>query len=321
MSPVEALPRRLEATIDDLSRGRDAAHAIAAAILGRNPGPMTTAASMSHYTYIGADVVVKIVDVDGHTRLDREIALAPHLPAGMGAPLLASGRTQSGTCDVRYACFSRLPGASPGPDLPGVKADTARLWAEQAVRRLNDLHNWKPTGNAEQALAEFPVHEGFVSRTALFADIERIAAADRNAVMPMHLMDGLMAIADRAPLHLRTDVPVHADCDWGNWLADAHEITALLDFEYARLGEPADDWVLLAVTSGPHLDIVLDAIARGAMTDPESLRAACELRDAAFIAEDIRVALEQPETPVSTAKRICDLEGLVVGRRWWHRDR
>lgn len=279
---------------------------------------MTTAASMSHYTYIGSDVVVKIVDANGHTRLDREIALAPHLPVGMGAPLLASGRSQSGTCEVRYACFSRMPGASPGLGLPGVSAGMARLWAEQAVQRLNDLHHWKPTGDAEQELEKFPVHEGFVSRTSFVTDIERIAAADRDAVIPSHLMDGLMAIADRAPLHLHTDVPVHADCDWGNWLADDHGITALLDFEFARLGEPADDWVLLAVTSGRHLDIVLDAITQVTTTTPEVLRTACELRDAAFIAEDLRVALEQPETPASTANRICDLEGLVVGRRWWH---
>jgi hypothetical protein len=318
MSRFEALPRRLEATDDHVSRGRDTAHAIAAAILGRDPGPMTAAASMSHYTYIGSDVVVKIIDANGHTRLDREIALAPHLPVGMGARLLASGRSQSETYDVRYACFSRMPGASPGLGLPGVRAGTARLWAEQAVQRLNDLHHWKPIGDAEQLLETSPVHEGFVSRAGLVTDIERVAAADRDAVIPSHLMDGLMAIADRAPLHLCADVPVHADGDWSNWLADDHGITALLDFEFARLGEPADDWVLLAVTSGPHLDIVLDAIAQATTTAPETLRAACELRDAAFIAEDLRVALEQPEIPASAVNRIGDLEGLVVGRRWWH---
>src|SRR5687768_14035571 len=98
MTAVEPLPRRLDATDEDLSRGRGAAHTIAAAILGRDPGPMVTAASMSHYVYLGADVVVKIVDAGGHTRLDREIALAPHLPAGLGAPLLASGRSQVETC-------------------------------------------------------------------------------------------------------------------------------------------------------------------------------------------------------------------------------
>ena len=212
----------------------------------------------------------------------------------------------------------RLFHPPPGPGLPGVDAATARRWAEQAVQRLNDLHNWTPTGDAEQTLKESPVHEGFVSRATFVTDIERIAAADGNAVVSPHLIDGLRTIADRAPLHLRTDVPVHADCDWGNWLAGDHGITALLDFERARLGEPADDWVLLAAASGPHLDIVLDVIAQATMTAPEAIRAECELRDAAFVAEDIRLALEQPDMPTWTANRVRDLEGLVAGRRWRH---
>ncbi len=304
---VEPLPRRLGAADHDLSRGRDAAHAIAAATLGRDPGPMTTAASMSHYVYLGADVAVKLVDAGGHTRLDREIALSPHLPAGLGAPLLASGRFRAETCEVRYACFTRLPGVSAGVGLPGVEAVTARRWTEQAVRLLNDLHGWKPTGDAERALAAFPAHEGFTSRSAMMADIERLSA------LPRHLIDGLRRIADRAPLHLRAEVPVHADGDWGNWLAHEHDITALMDFERARMGEPADDWVLLALGSGPHVDLVLDVIAEATATDPEALRAACELRDAAVIAEDLRSALEQSDPPPSTA----DLERLITGRFWW----
>jgi Chloramphenicol phosphotransferase-like protein len=156
MSATRPLPRRLDATDDDLRRARDAAHTIAATTLGRDPGPMATAASMSHYVYIGADVVVKLVDIGGHNRLELEIALAPHLPSGLGAPLLSSGRRCLDTCDVRYACFTRMPGASPGVGLPDVNAATARRWAEQAARRLDDLHTWMPTGAAEQALKESP---------------------------------------------------------------------------------------------------------------------------------------------------------------------
>ncbi len=321
MSTVERLPRRLDANAADLRRGCAAAKAIATEILGRDPGPMTIAASMSHYVYIGADVVVKIVDAEGHTRLDREIALAPSLPAGLGAPLLGSGRFEWETCTVRYACFTRLPGASPVPGLPGIEAVTARRWAEQAVRLLTDLHHWRPTGDAEQALRGSPVHEGFVGRAVLIENVERIAAAGRDAVVPRALIDGLLAIAQRAPLRARADVPVHADGDWGNWLVLDQRVTALLDFERARLGDPADDWVLLAVTSGPHLDLVLNVIADATMIGLDELRAECELRSAAFIAEDLRSALEQPDIPASATARVRDLERLVVGRRWWSYNR
>jgi Phosphotransferase enzyme family len=317
ISEARPLPRRLDATDDDLSRAGRAAHAIAAATLGRDPGPMSTAASMSHYVYIGSDIVVKIVDAAGHTRLDLEIALAPHLPTGLGAPLLASGRYQLDTCDVRYACFTRMPGASPGVDLPGVDTATARRLAEQAVQRLTDLHNWTPSVDVDQTLRGSLRHEGFVSRAALVTEIEGIAAANRDAIVPRHLIDGLTAIAQRAPVSARTEVPVHADSDWGNWLADDKTVTTLLDFERARFGEPADDWVLLALTSGPHLEIVLDAIAQATSISPEALRAECEVRHATFNAEDIHLGLQQPDVPVWMANRIRDLEGLVVGRRWW----
>ncbi len=317
MSVTRPLPRRLDATDDDLRRARVAAQAIAAAALGRDPGLMATAASMSHYVYIGADVVVKLVDACGHNRLQLEIALAPHLPSGLGAPLLSSGLRSLDTCDVRYACFTRMPGAPPGRDLPGADATTAHRWAEQAVRRLNDLHAWTPTGTAEQALKQSPVHEGFTGRAALITEIDGVLNADRDAVIPRPLIDGLTAIAENAPMSAGADVPVHADCDWGNWLADDQSVTALLDFERARFGVPVDDWVLLAVTSGPHIALVLDAIAEQTASSPETLRAECEIRDAAFIAEDLRSALELPGAPPWMARRVRDLEGLVMGRRWW----
>jgi len=298
------LPRRLAAAEGDLERAGRAADAIAATVLGRNPGRLAVAASMSHYVFVGVDVVVKLVDVGGHTRLEREIALAPHLPAGLGAPLLDHGHFRGDTCDVRYACFARVPGVSPGVGLPAVDAVTARRLAGRAVRMLEDLHTWTPRGDAERTLRESPVHEGFVGRDALVTQIERI-----EAVVPRHLIDGLMAIARRAPRHTTADVPVHADGDWGNWLADGDRLT-LLDFERARFGDPADDWVLLALSSGPHRGLVLDVIAGATATSPVTLRADCELREAAFIVEEI--GLGEPER---MAGWIRDLEGLVSGRR------
>lgn len=320
MNPVAPLPRRLDATEEDLSRGREAAQEIAATILGRDPGPMVTARSMSHYVYLGSDVVVKLVDAGGHTRLDREIALAPHLPAGLGAPLLAGGRHRRATSDVRYGCFTRMPGVAPGIGLPGATTATARRWAEQAVQRLDALHRWKPTGDAERALRTSPRHEGFAGRAALLDEIASLVAVDRDGVVPRRLIDGLTATARRAPFEARNDVPVHADCDWGNWLARGDSVTALIDFERARLGEPADDWALLAVTSGPHLDTVLDVIAHTTGTAPETLRAECEVRDAAFAAEDIRRALDRSDARW-LARRLGDLDGLIVGRRWWRHRR
>jgi hypothetical protein len=102
-----------------------AARAIAAAALGRDPGPMAAAESSSHHVYVSPDVVLKVIDAAGHSRLDREIALAPHLPASLTAPLLGSGLYQLETREVRYACYARVPGTAPGMGLPGVDGVTA----------------------------------------------------------------------------------------------------------------------------------------------------------------------------------------------------
>jgi aminoglycoside phosphotransferase (APT) family kinase protein len=300
------LPRRLDATDDDLERGRAAARMIATTVSGRDPGPLTTAVSMSHYVYLGTDIVVKLVDAAGHTRMDREIALARELPPGLGAPLLASGRSETNEYDVRYACFARLPGVPARPDLPGVDAVTARRWADRAARLLVDLHSWTPSTQAAAALRAFPPHEGFISRCKLLSDIESV----RTAPVPPELLDGLVAIAERAPDRARTDVPVHADGDWGNWLVDDHDVVALLDFERARFGEPADDWVLLAIASGPHLGLVVDAISEATGTPAEEIRAACELRHITFVADELGDA-------TWLSRGLQGLEDIVLNRRWW----
>ena len=69
----------------------DVARAIVETALGGDLGPLTRAESMSaNQVFIGEDVVVKILPADGYSGLSREIALAPMLPAGITAPLLAS---------------------------------------------------------------------------------------------------------------------------------------------------------------------------------------------------------------------------------------
>jgi hypothetical protein len=279
---------------------------------------MTTAESLSHHVYVSSDVVVKIIDAGGHSRLNREIALAPYLPTGLTAPLLDSGLYRLGTRDVRYVCYARVSGTAPGMGMPGVDTLAARLLAEHAVQRLDRLHRWIPAGHAEQTLREPLEHGGFVGQAALFAEIENLAARDRDGIVPRHLLDGLTAIAERAPLHARAVVPVHADCHWGNWLACDRNVTALLDFEWARFGDPVDDWFFLARFSGPHVETVLDVIVRATTTSLETLRAGCELREASYLASDLRIALEHPDALAQlAADRLRELEELIVSRFWW----
>jgi aminoglycoside phosphotransferase (APT) family kinase protein len=274
---------------------------IAAAALGRDPGPLTKADSRSNQVYLGADVVVKLND--RHTRLSREVALTPHLPAGITAPLLASGQQD----DVRYACYTRLPGSPPSMD--AIDTKTARTLAAQAIDKLDRLHDWTPPAEAVPTLREYLDHGGFTSRESLQQEIDRL----RDKV-PQHLVDGLNAIAKDAPERAKTTVPVHADCFWDNWLANGDTVTALLDFEWARFGDPMDDWFFLIRFSGPHLAGVLDLVAETTSTPKDVLRTECAAREAHFLAYDLRYALEQE--PAMVAGRLRDLEELIVGRHW-----
>ena len=273
--------------------------------------------SRSDQVYVGSDLVVKIIDADRHSRLDREVTLAPYLPTGLTPPLLTSGLYRLGTRDVRYACYTRALGSAPGMGLRGVDGATACRLAEDAIQHLEGMHSWIPTGVAEQTLREPLDHGGFVGRAALFDEIDHLVSVDRLSIVPGHLLDGLVAIAERAPLHARAVVPVHADCHWGNWLAWDGRVTALLDFEWARFGEPVDDWFFLARFSGPHMGTVLDVISRSTASPLELLRAECEVREAAYITSDLRVALARGDASSQLAvERLRGLEALIVGHHW-----
>jgi aminoglycoside phosphotransferase (APT) family kinase protein len=266
--------------------------------------------SLSNQVFLGAEIVVKLAE---HSRLDREIALAAELPAGLSPALLGEGFYGEG----RYACYERAPGAAPGAGLPGADAATARSLAEQAVRRLELLHTWTPSKEAEEILRQPLDHGGFVSRIDLIDLVERLVVADHNAVVRRTLLAGLHRIAADAPAYAQADVPVHADCFWDNWLADNGKLTALLDFEWARFGDPLDDYFFLIALSGEHDLTVLNAVAQETGTTPDVLRAACETRSASYLASDILLALTRTDVRADLlARRLNSLEEVVVGRRW-----
>jgi aminoglycoside phosphotransferase (APT) family kinase protein len=145
-------------------------------------------------------------------------------------------------------------------------------------------------------------------------DIERLERADRAGVVPAHLIKGLEEIAARAPDRVEAAVPVHGDCDWDNWLALGDAVTALLDFESARLAEPIDDWFFLIRFSGPHMPAVLDVVAGHTGIPEDELRAACEVREASYVISDVRLRLDGVNAGVGN---VADLTELIDGRYWW----
>lgn len=306
----------------DVERARAAARSIGEGALGADPGRMDQVPSASHQVFVGSAVVVKIIAATEHTRLDREVAVARDLPVGLSAPVLAHGRYRIGGEDLRYACLARVPGASPGMGLAGVDRPTALGWAHQAVQQLQRLHDWVPTEPTAAIVAEPLEHGGFVSRSQLLEELQAVRILDREQIMARPVRDVLVAIADRAPERAEQVVPVHADCHWGNWLVHGKSVTALLDFEWARFGEPAEDWMFLSRFSGLHRQTVLTVVAEVTGTSLATLRAACEVREVAYLISDLRLKLQDPHrmTP-PTDRNIGELEEITLDRSWWQPER
>lgn len=300
----------------ELAQPNEIARSILTTALGRDPGPLTLVESLSSQVFMGRDVVVKVAE---HSRLDREVRLAASLPSGLTPELLASGTCMFGGRSVAFACYQRAEGTSPGAGLPGVDAAIARSLAEQAVTSLEVLHSWRPPDDVAELLRQPLDHGGFTSRTQLIALMQQLVATDSNRVVNQVLVDGLLTIADESPLAARTDVPVHADCYWENWLARNGRLTSLLDFEWARFGDPLDDYFFLISFSGEHQAAVMDVVAEWAGMPRQTLARECEVRQASLVVSDILLALTNPESDLPKqllARRLASLEQLVIGQRW-----
>lgn len=156
------------------------------------------------------------------------------------------------------------------------------------------------------------------------------AAIDKP--LPCHLLDGLKATAERAPLGARPVVPVHEDCHWGNWLVRDRNVTALLDFERARFGEPADDWFFLgrpgsgglrrarpALGAAPRrrarLRVAASPPASGPGQRAAALRREGALRLRGHLVRGVRVSWSLSVSPSAT---IADHLGVQLVRRPGH---
>ena len=136
------------------------------------------------------------------------------------------------------------------------------------MERLAVLHRWRiPDDVAEISAA---------TRPRWFHDARRAhrrRAARRGGIATASSRDWSTDRDGRrrSPRAARTDVPVHADCYWENWLASDGDLTALLDFEWARFGDPLDDYVFLVSFSGEHEAAVIDG-RRGGWNSGAALR-------------------------------------------------
>jgi hypothetical protein len=75
----------------------------------------------------------------------------------------------------------------------------------------------------------------------------------------------------------------------------------------ARLAEPTDDWFFLIRFSGPHMAAVLALVAEHTAIPADELRAACEVREASYVATDVRLRLEGCDAGLGSVSDLVEL--------------
>ncbi len=236
-----------------------ARRALAAAGFPSNVG-IERASSVTNEVWLTRDAVLRI-NTQGDQRLRREALVAAALPPDIGYPhLIAYG----GDLSSDWLIVERVPGRPLSRCWPTMTRDTRRDAVEQLASRLQLLHtttapDLPPLRDQPQLLQ--PAVTGSDAVAPLIAGLRRAAGLPR---VDARLMMDIEALVDSCADALEPfDAPtlVHGDLTFENilWDPDAKEITAILDFEWARRG-PADldlD-VLLRCVAYPKLHVAAD---------------------------------------------------------------
>ncbi|HEX4741772.1 MAG TPA: phosphotransferase, partial [Caulobacteraceae bacterium] len=186
-------------------------------------------------------------------RFVKEAALAASLPPEVGYPeLLAAGQAQG----LTWALTRRVAGVTLDRVWLDPDAGRVRATVEDYAHRLRALHGWAPTG---EAAAELQLHAAAAARTpaeAVDLDVTPlpmaraallVAPAKALAFVDGSVVDAAWArMTELAPLDPFAGSPhervAHCDATYPNILVDGARVSALLDFEWARLAPP---WVEL----------------------------------------------------------------------------
>lgn len=201
------------------------------------------------------------IDLAREARIYR--ALAPH---AVRIPRLVARAEDGRTLLVERAAGRESLAELPPPARAAIERDFGRALAElhaldPAKLELGDTR--LPATPAEHALLDLQRW-----RRLARDHVREPGEASRFA---------LVWLAEHAPVRAARSVLCHGDAGIGNFLHDGERVTALLDWEFAHVGDPHDDlaWVLVRahVTGGEPWRAALAAWceASGLALDPELL--------------------------------------------------
>jgi len=237
-----------------------AKHALNAA--GLDPDvSLTRMSSVTNEVWLTDDVVIR-VNRRLDKRLRREAELAIHLPPEVRYPQVVTYGESSG---FDFLVQRRNAGTVLARAWPTMAPSERRVAVRQLSEMLRALHR-TPAPTTLPPLDSVPqlcaVRNGRMAASPLLAAIDRVRQLphvdDELIVSLLAYVKATSGVLEPYP----TDTLVHGDLTFENVLWDGNEVTALIDFEFAR-GAPSDvdlD-VLLRFSAFPFLHVADDYAA------------------------------------------------------------
>ncbi len=222
--------------------------------------PLHAATSVTNEVWLTDTHVIR-VNRRPNQRLRREAILGPSLPAEIGYPMVVAYGGQMG---ADYLVVKRVAGSPLAHCWPGMSTEQRRKAVSQIAAKMRRLHltpgpSNLPTIDAPQMLRG----------DTLSPVMSLLVAIDQARSLP-HVDRGLMADVEQVVYETSTaiepfdsDYLVHGDLTFENVLWDGHQVTALLDFEWARTSPPDVDLdVFLRMCCLPELHVGDDWVDR-----------------------------------------------------------
>ncbi len=220
--------------------------------------PLERASSVTNEVWLTREQVVR-VNRAANQRLRREAILGQALPGEVGYPtILAYGGETGGD----WLVLRRLPGQPLSRAWPQMTRDERRGAIRQLAAMLRALHSWEctvdlpPIENLPQLLS---VGAAGPAVAPVLDALDRARSLEHvDPILLREAVEIVEAGADALEPFTSTTL-IHGDLTFENVLWDGHAITAMLDFEWARLA-PRDlelD-ILLRFCAHPYLHVAED---------------------------------------------------------------
>ncbi len=215
--------------------------------------PLEAASSVTNEVWLTDTHVIR-VNRRPNQRLRREAILGPSLPAEIGYPMVV---TYGGQMGADFLVVKRVSGSPLAHCWPTMTRDQRRRAVSQVASKLKRLHQTPgpldlPTIDAPQMLRA----------DTLSPVMSLLVALDQARSLP-HVDHGLISDVEQIVYETSSSIEpfdsdylVHGDLTFENVLWDGRDVTALLDFEWARTSPPDVDLdVFLRMCCLPHLHV------------------------------------------------------------------